>query len=115
MQQFPVDIRFRGMTPSAAVEAAIHRWAGRLGRAFDRILHCVVVIEEPHRSQRNGQGFHVRVELAVPECTIAVSRDPGRDPAHENVYAALNDAFRAARRQLQEHARIRRGEVKLHA
>jgi ribosome-associated translation inhibitor RaiA len=115
MQPFPVDIRFRGMTPSPAVEAAVHRWVERLARAFDRIIHCEVVIEEPHRSQRHGQGFHVRVEVAVPDCTIAVSRDPGLDPAHENVYVALNDAFRAARRQLQDHARIRRGDVKLHA
>lgn len=114
MHQFPVDIRFRGMTPSPAVEAAVERWADRLARAYERILHCVVVIEEPHRSQRHGQGFHVRVELAIPSGTIAVSRDPGRDPAHENVYGALNDAFRAARRQLKDRAQIRRGEVKLH-
>lgn len=103
------------MTPSLAVEAAVYRWTERLARAFDRIHHVAVVVEEPHRSQRHGQGFHVRVEVAVPECTIAVSHAPGRDPAHENVYIALNDAFRAARRQLQDHARIRRGETKLHA
>ena len=45
---------------------------------------------------------------------IAVSRDPGIDHAHEDVYVALAHAFRAARRQLQDYARLRRGDIKLH-
>lgn len=111
----PVDITFRGMTPSASVEAAVQRWADRIEHSYGRIQRCTVVIEQPHKSQRHGQTFHVRVDLSVPERTISTSRDPGRDPGHEDVYVAIADAFRAARRQLQDHVQILRGEVKLHA
>jgi ribosome-associated translation inhibitor RaiA len=109
--QVPVDITFRGMTPSPTVEAAIHRWVERLDLVFDRIEHCAVVIEVPHQHHQRGRMFRVRVDLAVPDRTITVSRDPGLDHAHEDVYVAITDAFRAARRQLVDHARYR----KLHA
>lgn len=113
--QLPVDITFRGMDPSPSVESAIKRWAERLDHASGKIQRCAVVVDVPHRSQRQGQTFQVRVELTVPDHTIAVSRDPGIDHTHEDVYVAIADAFRAARRQLQAHAEIQRGEVKLHA
>lgn len=112
--QFPVDITFRGMGTSPSVEASVRRWAERLDHVFDRIVRCAVVIEVPHKSHRHGQTFHVRVEVVIPARTISVDRDPGRDPGHEDVYVAIADAFRAARRQLQDHARIARGEVKHH-
>src|SRR5262245_59921056 len=34
--------------------------------------------------------------------------------AHEDVYVAIRDAFNAAGRKLQDHARRRRGKVKAH-
>jgi ribosome-associated translation inhibitor RaiA len=109
-----LEIIFRGMTASPAVEALVERWATRLDRAFDRIHRCAVTIEQPHRSQHQGQTFHVRIEIGVPDAAIVVSRDHGDDPAHEDVHVAIADAFHAARRRLQDHVRIRRGEVKLH-
>jgi len=113
--QTPVEITFRSFPPSAAVERAIHRWVDRLEQVFGRITSCRVVIEVPHRHVGQGRTFHVRVDLAVPDHTISVGRDPGRDHAHEDVYVAVADAFRAARRQLQDRVHIQRGDVKLHA
>lgn len=94
---------------------AVERWADRLGHHYDRIQRCEVVIEQPHRSSRSGGTFHVRIDLQIPNQTITVSRDSGRDPAHEDVYVAIADAFRAARRQLMEHVEVQRGDVKAHA
>lgn len=110
-----VDITFRAMTPSPAIEDAILDWVDRLEHTCDRIERCAVVIELPHRRRRQGNTFCVHVHLTVPERTIAITRDPGIDHTHENAYVALDDAFRAARRQLQDHLRITRGEVKTHA
>lgn len=115
IMQTPVDITFRGMPKSLAAEASVTRWVDRLARAFGRILRCTVVIEVPHRSQRQGQTFHVRVEIAIPDHVVEVSRDPGIDHTHEDLYMAISDAFRAARRQLQDRTQIQRGEIKLHA
>jgi ribosome-associated translation inhibitor RaiA len=113
--QVPVTVTFRSMDSSPAVETAIDRWVSRLAAAFDRIESCDVVIDLPHRHGRQGNVFHIRIEIAVPQRVITVSEGPDHDHAHEDVYVALADAFRAARRQLQDYARIQRGDVKLHA
>jgi ribosome-associated translation inhibitor RaiA len=101
-----VHITFLGMTRSAAVEAQVQRWVDRLERSFGRLLRSEVWIEQPHQHNRKGKTFRVRVELAVPGTMLVVSRDTA-DHAHENVYVALSDAFRAARRQLQTHVGVR--------
>lgn len=108
---FPVDVRFRDMEASPALEQFAHRWAAKLGRLHDRIASCEVVIERPHQSQRQGQRVHVRVALAIPGPDIVVSHDQEIDGAHEDPYVAVRDAFRAARRQLQQARRPRAPEI----
>ena len=113
---FPLNITFRDMEPTPAVDRFVQRWAGRLEQANPRIERCDVVIERPHQHQHQGQRFHVRVSLAVPGPDVVVSRDHALDGAHEDLYVALRDAFRAARRQLKDHrARLRQQDVKTSA
>jgi hypothetical protein len=100
------------MTPSDSVSAAVQRWVDRLDHLDARIVRCTVVIERPNASHRHGEPFHVRIELALRERTLEITRDPGREAAHVNVYAAINDAFRAARRKLRDHVRTPRGSIK---
>jgi ribosome-associated translation inhibitor RaiA len=107
---FPIDVRFRDMATSPALEQFVRRWAAKLARVYDRIGGCEVVIERPHQSQRHGQPVHVRITLAVPGHDIVVSHCQELDGAHEDAYVAARDAFRAARRQLDQHARRLRGE-----
>ena len=111
----PLQITFLGMARSTAVETQIQRWVEKLDRSYGRITRCAAWVEQPPLHGRKGNTFHVRVELEVPGETIVVSRDHGLDHGHENVYAAISDAFRAARRRLHQHAEIARGDVKLHA
>lgn len=110
-----LEVTFRDMPSSDAVIAAAQRWANRIGKLDTRIERCSVVIDRPHQHHRQGQQFRVRIELVRPDRSITVARDPGLDGAHEDVYVAIADAFRATRRQLQDHTKIRRGEVKAHA
>lgn len=106
--QAPLEVTFRGMTPSPAVEASIHRWIDRLERNVGGIEHCSVVIDQPHRHARHGNAFHVRVGLHVSGRDIAVAREPDRDGRHEDVYVAIADAFRAARRQILHYVELHR-------
>ena len=108
----PVAITFHGMLSSPAVEVAVARWVSRLEHVYDRIQRCHVWIDLPHRHQRLGARFQVRIALSVPGREIAVVHDPGRSDVHDNVYPAIADAFGAVRRQLQDYAQIRRGDVK---
>jgi ribosomal subunit interface protein len=112
--QLPIEIAFQNMDPSPAVEARVREKAAVLERFSDRIVHCRVVIEAPHRHSRKGNRYAVRITVAVPGREIAVSRSGPRDQAHQDVYVAVRDAFNAMRRRLEDHARTRRGDVKTH-
>ena len=110
----PVEITFRAMESSPAMETTVHKWVERLEQSYDRIERCAVAVEQPHHHHRQGNRFQVHIYVTVPDRTISITRDPAPDQTHENAYVALDDAFRAARRQLQDHARILRGEGKAH-
>ncbi len=112
--QLPLQITFRGMAASAAVEDHIRRRAAELDRFYDRIMACRVVVEAAHRHQRKGRIHHVRVELTVPGGEIVVKRDPPEHHAHEDMNVTIRDAFDAARRQLEDHVRRSRGDTKVH-
>lgn len=112
--QLPLQITFRNVPPSKAVEAKVRERAEKLERITDNIMACRVTVEAPHKHHYKGSTFQVRIDLTVPGNEIVVSRDPGLNHAHENVYVAVRDAFNAVRRQLEDYVRQRQGKVKHH-
>jgi len=128
----PAQITFRHMPVSPAVEARIHEEIAALEQCYSRITSCHVVVEAPHQHHQRGKGFHIHIDLRVPGSEIIVNHEPSlhatvarSDPAqwekhletqpdHKDIYVSLRDAFAAARRQLDDHARILRGDVKHH-
>jgi ribosomal subunit interface protein len=112
--QIPLQITFRNMEPSAALETKIREKAGKLERYADQITRCHVVIEAPHQHQHQGKLFSVKIDITLPNKEILVTRHPQQHHAHEDIYVALRDAFDAARRQLEDYVRVRRGDVKTH-
>ena len=114
MQQ-PLQITFRHTPSLPAVEARVGQRAEELDRFFERIVSCRVVVECRHPRQRQGNLFHVRVDLKVPGREIVVGRDSAANRGHEDIYVAIRDAFDAAQRLLEDHARQVRRDVKLHA
>lgn len=113
--KLPVQITYRDMDSSPAIEQAVHERIAELEKVYDRITSCRVMIEEPHQHQRKGRLFHVRIDLTVPGSELVVGGKPDDNHAHEDFNVALRDAFRAAKRVLREHARIRRGDIKAHS
>jgi ribosomal subunit interface protein len=113
MQQ-PVRITFKEMEPSDAVETWVETHAAKLEKFYNPIIHCNVVIEAPDRHSHHGGLYGVHIDITVPGHEVVVSHQGPKDQAHEDVYVALRDAFRAARRQLQDVARKQRGQVKHH-
>jgi ribosomal subunit interface protein len=113
--QVPLQITFRHMDSSDAVAARIRERAAELERFFDRIVSCRVVVECRHPRRQQGNLFRIRVDLKIPGRDLIIGRDPAAHHAHEDVYVAIRDAFDAARRVLEDRARERRGEVKVHA
>ena len=101
----PVTVTFRDMETSPSTEEFVRKWAARLERVDSQIVRVEVTIERPHRNHERGNLFRVRVLVAVPGNDIVVSHDPGENGAHADVRVAIRDSFRAARRQVEEHAR----------
>ncbi len=136
--KIPLQITFRHMPPSPAIEENIREKAAKLDELHDGIMGCRVAVEAPHRHHHKGKAYVVRIDLTVPGGELVINREPKRlvakkangadDPerdfaelhepskhaAHEDLYVAIRDAFNAAGRKLQNHARRRRGQVKAH-
>jgi ribosomal subunit interface protein len=106
----PLQITFRDIERSEAIEAHIRDKAEKLESFFDPIMSCRVVVEMPHQHKHQGKAFNVRIDIGVPGSEIVVNRDN-----HEDVYVALRDGFDAAKRKLQDYARRLHGETKTHA
>jgi ribosomal subunit interface protein len=106
----PVQVVFHGVERSDAVEEHVRDKVAKLEHLYPEISGCRVTIGLPHNRQQQGRQFEVHVEFAVPGKDFIVNRAPGQ----EDMYAALRDAFDAAKRQLDDHARAQRGEVKHH-
>lgn len=106
--QVPLQVAFDGVEHSDAVEARVREEAAKLEQFHGRIVSANVVIAKPQRRHHKGDTFQVRIHLAVPDAPdIVVSREPAATGAHEDVYVTIRDAFKAARRQLQDTAEKR--------
>lgn len=92
--QIPTEITFHGLDRSEAVEAVVQRWVERCQHVDGRIETCEVVLQQPHRHHLRGRPFHVSLRLVVPGKDVAACCE------HADIYLAVADAFRAARRQL---------------
>lgn len=113
--QLPLQITYRGLDPSPAVDADIRDKAAQLDHYCDHIMSCRVMVETPHHHSRQGNVYHVRVDLKVPDQELVASRDTAKYDSHEDLYVAIRDAFSAIQRQLEDYVRIRRGDTKTHA
>ncbi|MBN8774878.1 MAG: RNA polymerase subunit sigma-54 [Thiobacillus sp. 63-78] len=96
----PLQITFRDMPSSDALDTHIREKAQKLEQAFSDIVSCRVVVDQPAKHQQQGKLFNVRIDLGVPGKQIVVDKQE-----NEDAYVALRDAFDAARRQLEDYAR----------
>ncbi|HEU4581429.1 MAG TPA: HPF/RaiA family ribosome-associated protein [Polyangiaceae bacterium] len=103
-----LQITFRGMSPSPAIELLVRERAERLERMASRIQRCHVVVDQPHRHQHKGNPFCVRLDITTADDEVVVTREPDGACNHEPMQNAIRSAFDAAARQLETRARRRR-------
>ncbi len=110
----PLQITFRQMDPSPALEARIRNLAARLDRFSEHIMRCRVIVEPLPQHSHQGGLHDIHIDITLPDEEIAIRHAHPADHAHEDPYVALRDAFRAARRKLEDYERKRRLDVKTH-
>ncbi len=111
----PLEITFRGIPHSDAIEAVVRERAAKLEKFFPRISSCRVIVEQLARRERaRALVYHVRVQVRVPEGEFVGDKEPPPQRFHEDIYIAIRDAFDAVGRELEDFVRRERGEVKTH-
>jgi hypothetical protein len=103
-------ITFHGLIPSPSLEAQIRAEVEGLTGSGNPIIRCRVSVELPHRHHRLGGLYRVVVEIDVRGTHVVVGSSADQEVMHANARLAVRDAFRAARRQLEDHRR-RHGET----
>jgi ribosomal subunit interface protein len=107
--QLPVQMTFRDIPRSEAVETAIREKVDRLERFSDHIMSCRVTVGIIEKHKHQGKLFNIRVDLTLPGSELVVNRDKAED-----IYVAIRDAFDAVKRKLEQHVQRMRGEVQVH-
>ncbi len=106
---FPLQITAHDVHLSEAMDSEIRDKAAKLEQYYDRIVRCRVIVEAPARNHPSGRPFQVRVTVTVPGTELVANHH-----ADEDFYLATRHAFDAMCRQLEEYARQRRGNIKIH-
>jgi ribosomal subunit interface protein len=112
--QLPLQITFHNIDHSDYIAAAVREKSAKLEQFAEHITSCRVIIEAPHKHHHKGVIYRVKIDITLPGKEIVVNHHSDQHHAHEDVYVAIRDAFDAARRQLEDHERKRRGKVKSH-
>jgi cold shock CspA family protein len=111
----PMQIDFQGMDANPEIRAAIAKHMAQLADRFGRLTAGRVVVKAPGGHHRTGGLYEINVHLALPEGReVNIGRTPQNDERYSDLNFALNDAFKRARRQLQDQARKLQGQVKQH-
>lgn len=111
----PVEIDFQGTIANPNVRAGVAKHVSQLEERFGRITACRVVLKAPGEHHRKGGLYEVNIRLALPEGReVNIDHTAQNDERHSDLNFAVNDAFKRARRQLQDQIRKLQGQVKLH-
>jgi ribosome-associated translation inhibitor RaiA len=97
----PVQITFRTVAPSEAIESLVRERAAKLQRFHRHIIRCHVTIDQPHRHRSSGRALTVHIDVMTSNGPFVVTRDMA-DHEHEHFSVLLRDAFDAVARRLDE-------------
>jgi len=121
------------MTPIESVRTDIESRVQKLETFCKPIVSCRVVVEAPTSHHRKSNPFLIRIDTTLTDGKIVVKydesaypemRDNGGEPFHKGfdttsrrncLMLTIREAFDAAKRRLQAHARRRRYDVKTHS
>ncbi|MEJ2683368.1 MAG: HPF/RaiA family ribosome-associated protein [Candidatus Sulfobium sp.] len=107
--EIPLQITARDIDLTDVIKAEVTEKAEKLDKFYGAIMRCRVVVESPRRHQHEGKLYSVHIYLTVPGSELVVKNQLDKD-----LYVAIRDAFRDARRKLEDFAREQRGDVKYH-
>jgi ribosome-associated translation inhibitor RaiA len=111
----PLQIDLQGIDAKEPIHAAIAKHVAQLEERSGRLIGGRVVVKAPSGHHRTGGLYEISVHLSLPEGReVNIGHTPQNDERYADIEFALNDAFKRARRQLQDEVRKMQGQVKTH-
>ena len=110
----PLQISFRNMDSSQAVETKVRERVDKLEHYFSHLTSCRVIIAAPPRQGGGSQVFHVTIEMGVPRKGELVVKNDDAHEKHKDVYMALGDTFDVAERRLRKFSERMEGKTNRH-
>lgn len=110
----PIQVTFRNMDASPAVETVIREKAAKLEHLFSHITYFRVTVEQDHKHHHKGNLFRITVDIKVPNDELVVNRSPAEDHSHSDIMVAIRDAFDATKKQLDAYVDRLHRKVKKH-
>lgn len=108
MQQ-PLQITFKDIDHSTAVEARIREKIAKLDTFYNHITACKVVVEQVQKHQHQGKLHNISIYMSLPGKELTVSHHP-----NENLYLAIQGAMDTIREQLDSYRQRLYGDTKNH-
>ncbi len=113
--QTAAEIDIQGIATTSQIRTVIAKHVADLDQRFGRVTACRVVLKAPGGHHRTSGLYEVNIRLALPDGReVNVNRTAPADERHSDLDFAINDAFKRARRQLQDQVRELQGLVKHH-
>lgn len=98
--QVPVEITYRDVPKTDAIESLVQEKINKLEKFCDHISRCRVAIEKAHDHPRSGSPYRVRLDITVPpNHELAAVRNSGEGNQYDKLETVIRDTFDAARRQ----------------
>jgi cold shock CspA family protein len=113
--QTPLQVDFQGVPKTSQIKNAIEKHVAQLEQRYGRVTSCRVALRAPGGHHQNGGLYEVNIQLALPNGReVNIGRTAPDDERHADLTFAINDAFKRARRRLQDNVRRLQGDVKQH-
>ncbi|MFO1388938.1 HPF/RaiA family ribosome-associated protein [Cellvibrio sp.] len=96
MMKTAVDVLYRDLDSSAALNEVITKKLEKLNRFSDQIMHSRVVLDTPHNHKHKGKQFRASIEIDIKGHPIAVTQN------NESIHLAVRDAFNSAERKIKQ-------------
>lgn len=114
--QVPLEVTFRHLDKSPAVEELIRKRVEKLEQFRHNIINCRVLVERPHQHESSGSPYRVLLTLGVPPVKdVIIDTRPGQHELGESLQTIVNRTFDSAERRLKKLTERQRGDVKADA
>ena len=113
--QVPVEVSFRGVERTHAMERLIDEQAAKLEQLCDHIVSLRVSVEKLQEHQKIGNPFRVRAIARIPPGhELVAARDPTERDLHDPLDKVIRETFHALGRQVKEVNERQKRHVKRH-